>query len=58
VLNIRAGPAATFADIGDVVKGQELDVWEVSALWWYRISQEGQKAEWISGNPSYTEKIV
>lgn len=54
-LNVRAGPAATFTDIGDVTAGQELDVWEVAANGWYRIHRTEQR--WISGSTSYTTRL-
>lgn len=54
-LNIRSGPAATFADIGDVLAGQDLDVWEVAPNGWYRINLVEQM--WISGNPLYTQRL-
>lgn len=55
MLNIRSGPASTFVDIGDVLQGQDLSVWEVAPNGWYRIDPTSQR--WISGNPAYTVKI-
>ncbi len=55
-LNVRAGPAATYQDIGDVVLNQELDVWAVDAVsGWYKISLTESK--WISGSASYSVRI-
>lgn len=55
VLNIRAGPATTFADVGDATAGQMFDVYEVAASGWCRIDQTQQR--WISGGAAYTVKV-
>ncbi len=54
-LNVRSGPAATFADIGDVTRDQVLDVWEAAPSGWLRIHQSEQR--WISGSSSYSTRV-
>jgi lysozyme len=55
-LNVRAGPATTFPDIGDVMAGQVLDVYEVhSPSGWLRIHATEQR--WISGSTTYHTRL-
>jgi lysozyme len=55
-LNVRAGPGTTFADVGDVLAGQILDVYEVhSPSNWLRIHATEQR--WISGSTTYHTRL-
>ena len=55
-LNVRAGPAATFTDIGDIHKDEIVEVWKVdTASGWFQIDQSAQK--WISGGAAYSVKL-
>lgn len=56
VLNVRSGPAATFPDVGDVLKDQVIDVYAVAQpSGWYRVSATEER--YISGSGAYTVKV-
>lgn len=55
-LNVRSGTAATYPDVGDVLKDEVLDVYEVAVpSGWLRIHPTEKR--WISGSSAYTVKV-
>jgi len=55
-LNVRSGPAVSFADVGDVLKDAIVPVYAVStATGWYRIDPTVDK--WISGGTQYSVRV-
>jgi hypothetical protein len=56
VLNIRSGPAVTYADVGDLLKDAVVPVYAVDAAsGWFRIDTTA--AKWISGSGSYSVRV-
>ena len=54
-VNIRSGPDTSFPDIGDALRDQIFEVWEIAATGWYRIDAFAQK--WITGSAQYVVRL-